>query len=94
MRFWLGWKLDILIFPTIHVKPANSYGQERITRLKLGLKSTNKVQEQEKKKNIISLRVMDFIHYKESLMLLRTYMASFGILVLQEFHIKQKELND
>jgi hypothetical protein len=37
---------------------------------------------------------MDFIHYKESLMLLRTYMASFGILVLQGFHIKQKELND
>jgi hypothetical protein len=37
---------------------------------------------------------MDFIHYKESLMLLRTYMTSFGILVLQGFHIKQKELND
>jgi len=34
----------------------------------------------------------DFIHYKESLMLLGTYVAAFGFLILWEFHIKQEEL--
>jgi hypothetical protein len=31
---------------------------------------------------------MDFIHYKESLMLLGTYMVAFGLLILQGFQIK------
>ena len=48
--------------------------------LKLDLKPVNKVQE--KKKNIVSLKVMDFIHYKESLMLLKTYVVAFDILIL------------
>jgi hypothetical protein len=43
-------------------------------------------------KDIVSLRVMDFIHYKESLMILGTYVTTFGLLILQGFHIKQKKL--
>jgi len=35
---------------------------------------------------------MHSIYYKESLMLLRTYVAAFVLLVLQGFYIKQKEL--
>jgi hypothetical protein len=33
---------------------------------------------------------MNSIHYKESLMLLKTYVAAFGLLILQGFHIKQE----
>jgi hypothetical protein len=35
---------------------------------------------------------MDFIHYKKSLMLLETCVVAFRLLILQVFHIKQKEL--
>jgi len=35
---------------------------------------------------------MDSIHYKESLMLLKTYVAAFDLLILQVFHIKQEKL--
>jgi len=35
---------------------------------------------------------MDFIHYKESLMILKTYVVAFRLLILQGFHIKQEEL--
>jgi hypothetical protein len=52
---------------------------------KVGAKCKNK-------KDIVSLIVMDFIHYKKSLILLETYMTVFGLLVLQWFHIKQEEL--
>ena len=45
-----------------------------------------------KKKNIVSLRVVDFIYYKESLMLLRTYVTAFDLLILQGFYIKQEQL--
>ena len=41
-----------------------------------------------KKKNIVFLRGMDSIHYKEPLMLLGTHMAPFDLLILQGFHIK------
>jgi hypothetical protein len=41
------------------------------------------------KKDIVSLRLVDSIYYKESLMLLKTYVAAFGLLILQGFHIKQ-----
>ena len=37
-----------------------------------------------KKKNIVSLRVMDFIHYKKSLILLRTYVAAFDYLFYKD----------
>jgi hypothetical protein len=43
-------------------------------------------------KNIVSIRVMDSIHFKESLMLLGTYVAVFDLLILQGFHNKQEEL--
>ena len=36
---------------------------------------------------------MDFIHYKEPLMILDAYMVAFGFLILQGFHIKQEEFN-
>ena len=39
-------------------------------------------------KDIISVRVMDSIHYKEPLMILGTYVTTFGLLILQGFHIK------
>ena len=55
--------------------------------LKLGLESVNKVRKR-KKKNIVFLRGMDSIHYKEPLMLLGTHMAPFDLLILQGFHIK------
>jgi hypothetical protein len=35
---------------------------------------------------------MDSIYYKESLKLFGTYVAAFVLLILQGFHIKQKEL--
>jgi len=35
---------------------------------------------------------MDSIHYKKSLMVLRTYVTNFDLFILQGFHIKQKEL--
>jgi hypothetical protein len=35
---------------------------------------------------------MDSIHYKESLMLLKTFMAAFELLILQGFLIKQEKL--
>jgi hypothetical protein len=35
---------------------------------------------------------MDSIHYKEFLMLLGTYVALFGLLILQGSHIKQEKL--
>ena len=35
---------------------------------------------------------MDFINYKESLMILKTYVVAFRLLILQGFHIKQEEL--
>ena len=89
MQFQLGWKLDICIFQPIYGRPANSSWQERTTCLKLSLESASKVWKQ---KYIVSLRVMDSIHYKESLMLLRTYVAAFDLLILQVFHIKQEEL--
>jgi len=41
-------------------------------------------------KDTVSLRVMDFIHYKEFLMLLGTYIADFSLLILQGFYIKQQ----
>jgi hypothetical protein len=34
---------------------------------------------------------MDFINYKESLMILKTYVVAFRLLILQGFHIKQEE---
>jgi hypothetical protein len=67
---------------------ANSSGKKGIT-LNLDLKSVSKVQ---KLKILVSFRVMDSIHYKESLMLLGTYVADFGLLILQGFYIKQEEL--
>jgi len=48
----------------------------------------------ENRKHIVSLRVMDSIHYKESLMLLETYVAAFDLFILQGFLIKQKGLID
>jgi len=45
-----------------------------------------------KKKNIVSARVIGSIYYKEFLMLFKTYMASFDLLILQGFYIKQEEL--
>jgi len=56
-----------------------------MTYLKLSIKSDSNVW---KPKNIVSLKVMDFIHYKESLMLLEIYMVAFGLLILQGFQIK------
>jgi len=41
-------------------------------------------QNAKKEKNIVSLRVMDFIHYKKSLMLLRTYVAAFDYLFYKD----------
>jgi hypothetical protein len=35
---------------------------------------------------------MDSIHYKESLILLETYVTTLGLLILQVLHIKQEEL--
>jgi len=35
---------------------------------------------------------MDSIHFKESLILLGTYVAVFDLLILQGFHNKQEEL--
>jgi hypothetical protein len=35
---------------------------------------------------------MNFIHDKEFLMLLKTYVAVFNLLILQVFYIKQEEL--
>jgi hypothetical protein len=35
---------------------------------------------------------MDSIHYKKFLKLLETYVAAFGLLILQGFHVKQEEL--
>jgi len=35
---------------------------------------------------------MDSIHYKKFLKLLETYAATFGLLILQGFHVKQEEL--
>jgi len=37
---------------------------------------------------------MDSIHYKESLMLLETYVAAFDLFILQGFLIKQEGLID
>jgi hypothetical protein len=42
--------------------------------------------------DIISVRVIDFIHYKKYLILLRTYVVAFDLLILQGFHIKYEEL--
>ena len=50
------------------------------------------MQKLKKKKSIVSLKVMDFIHYKELFNTLKTYVAAFGLLILLEFHIKQEEL--
>jgi hypothetical protein len=33
---------------------------------------------------------MDSIHYKEFLIVLGTYMETFGLLILQGFHINQE----
>jgi len=46
----------------------------------------------QKKKNIVSARVIGSIYYKEFLMLFKIYMASFDLLILQGLHIKQEEL--
>jgi hypothetical protein len=45
-----------------------------------------------KKKNIVSVRVIGSIYCNEFLMLFKTYMESFDLLILQGFHIKQEEL--
>jgi hypothetical protein len=37
---------------------------------------------QKKKKDIVCLRVIDSIHYKLPLMLLETYVATFGLFIL------------
>jgi hypothetical protein len=60
-----------------------------MTCLKLCLESASKVRNE---KYIVSLRVMDSIHYKKSLMLLETYVTTFSLFILQGFHIKQEEL--
>jgi hypothetical protein len=39
-------------------------------------------QSTEKKKDIVSLRVMNSIHYKESLMLLEAYVAALDVFIL------------
>jgi hypothetical protein len=93
MLFQLCWKLDICNFSIIYCNLTNSSEWKRITYLKLGLEFVSKVQKQ-KKKNIVFLRGMDSIHYKEPLMLLGTYVAPFDLLILQWFYIKQKELID
>jgi hypothetical protein len=41
-------------------------------------------QNAKKEKNIVSLRVIDSIHYKKSLMLLRTYVAAFDYLFYKD----------
>jgi len=48
--------------------------------------------EKEKEKYIFFIRVMDFIHYKESLMLLRTYVAAFDYLFYKDYISNKKEL--
>jgi hypothetical protein len=60
-----------------------------MTCLKLCLESASKVRNE---KYIVSLRVMDSIHYKKSLMLLGIYVTTFSLFILQGFHIKQEEL--
>jgi protein involved in ribonucleotide reduction len=47
-------------------------------------------QNAKKEKNIVSLRVMDFIHYKKSLMLLRTYVAAFDYLFYKDYISNKK----
>jgi hypothetical protein len=47
--------------------------------LKLGLESVSKMQEQKKH---CFFKSYGFYHYKESLMLLETYVESFGLLIL------------
>jgi len=44
-------------------------------------------------KDIVSLKVLDLIHYKESLMLLKTYVAAFSLLILQRLHVKREEIS-
>lgn len=46
----------------------------------------------ENREDVVFVRVMDSINYKEYLMLLGTYVATFVLLILQGFHIKQDEL--
>jgi hypothetical protein len=44
----------------------------------------------EKEKNIFFIRVIYFIHYKESLMLLRTYVAAFDYLFYKDYISNKK----
>jgi hypothetical protein len=39
-------------------------------------------QSAKRKKDIVYLKFMDFIHYKKSLMLLRAYVEAFDLLIL------------
>lgn len=92
IQFQFGQKVDIFTFTTIYVRLVNSFKRERTTCIKLSLEYISKMQKLKKKKSIVSLKVMDFIHYKELFNTLKTYVAAFGLLILLEFHIKQEEL--
>lgn len=67
-----------------------------MTCVELDLESANKVRKHKRHCFIKSYRfnslegVLNFIGNNESLMILGTYMATFGLLVLQGFHINQE----
>jgi hypothetical protein len=84
MRFQLGWKVDIHIFPVICGIHANSFERERTTCLKLEPKYVRNVHW----RNIFSLCIMDSSQYKGSLMLLEICVEAIDLLILQGFQVK------
>ena len=76
-----------LYFSTIYGRLANLSRREMTTCLRLAYNLSLKY---ENKKDIVSLKVINFIHYMESLMLLETYLAAFHLFIFKRFYIKQE----